>query len=202
MSRIITLLLAVLTVALHVGAADLSKHMPSTSLVLTGYNNIDSVKHAIAERGPRDIEGIWKMTGTQTLVVIEPASHPTLSGTGFEALQIVIISSPRKSMRPGTILGYAVPTARPGYYDACIYTTKVRAILQKHRRFTLHLYDDEQHLSMTPVKSRLNFSVRHTLRFLFRAGISIRNNNNDESFDGFIKQYPEPEGKPRHPVYL
>ena len=156
---------------------------------------------AIDDRGPADIDGIWKMAGSQTIVAIEPATHPSLSGAGFEAYQIVILSSPRKSMRPGTVLGYATPTARPGYYDACIYTTKVRALLQKHLRFTLHMSDDRLHLSMTPVKSRLSFSLRHTLRFLFRAGVSIRNND-DESHDGFIKQYPEPEGKPQRPVYL
>lgn len=202
MQRQITIILAVLTTLFfNVGAADLSKHIPDTSPVLTGYADLDSVKLAIDSQGPQGIEGLWKMAGTQALVVIEPATHPNLAGAGFRALQIVIVTSPRKSMRPGTVLGYAVPTARPGYYDACIYTTKTRALLHKHRRFTLHLADD-RHLSMTPQKPRLRFSLRHTLRFLVSAGVSVRTTDTEESLDGFIKEYPAPDGKPYSPIYL
>jgi len=200
MSRHLTLFSALLAICITARAADLSKHMPATSPVLQGYNDIDSVKLAIDMRGPDDIEGIWKMAGTQTTVVIEPATTPTLSGAGFEAYQIVIVSSPRKSMRPGTVLGYIVPTARKNYYEARIYTSKTRAILQKHRRFTLNLTDD-RHMSMTANKAPWRINLRHTLRFLVRAGISTQSTD-DMGLDGFIKQYPAPEGVPDKPVYL
>lgn len=202
MLRTLTTLLSLLAAIMLARSADLAEHMPDRSPVLAGYNDIDSVRLAIDSRGASGIEGIWQLAGSQALVAIEPAAHPAVSGAGYEALQIVIVSSPRKSMRPGTVLGYATPTAREGYWEAEIYTTPMRSLLQNHRRFTLHADSDGTHLSMTPVRSALRFSLRHTLRFLFRASVSVGNRTHEESFDGFIKQYPAPEGRPTHPVYL
>lgn len=194
------LLLALPAFLMPARASDLSERIPVSSTVLPGYNDIDSIMDRIDDRGPVDIEGIWNMTASQTLVVIEPASHPSLSGAGYKAMQIVIISSPRKSMRPGTVLGYIVPTARRGYYEARIYTSNVRSILQKHRKYTLNL-TDESHLTMTPDKSPWRITLRHSLKFLLRAGIYNRQSD-EPSFDGFIKQYPSPDGPPLNPVYL
>lgn len=202
MRRCLSILFAILATITIARGADLAKHMPDRSPVLDGYNDIDSVRLAIDARGAAGIEGIWRLAGSQTLVTIEPATHPELSGAGFDALQIVIISSPRKSMRPGTVLGYAVPTARAGYWEAEIYTSKVRSLLQSHRRFTLHATDDDTHLSMTPVKSALRFNLRHSLHFLFRGSVSVGNRTHEEGFDGFIKEYPPVDGHPSRPIYL
>ncbi len=199
-TRLATILLTALSALLPVRASDLSRYIPAESPVIPGYNDIDSIKARIDNHGPSGIEGIWMMSATQTLVVIEPASDPALSGTGFHAWQIIIISSPRKSLRPGTTLGYIVPTAHRDHYEALIYTSRFRSILRRHRHYTLSL-SDESHLSMTPDKSPWNISLRHTLRFLVRAAIHTRPADNP-GHDGFIKQYPPPDGIPLNPVYL
>lgn len=199
-TRTMTILLVSIAALLHASASDLPRHIPATSCVIPGYNDIDSVKSRIDNSGPVDIEGLWLMSATQTLVVIEPATEPTLAGAGFHAWQIVIISSPRKSLRPGTTLGYIIPTARKGHYEARIYTSRYRSILQKHRGYTLDL-TDESHLTMTADKSPWRITLHHSLKFLFRAAVSTRPIDSPTD-EGFIKQYPYPDGQPLKPVYL
>ncbi|MBD5179912.1 MAG: hypothetical protein HDT01_01280 [Bacteroidales bacterium] len=199
--RCMFMLLATLAGVVNVNAADnLDGIMPSRSQLLVGYNNIDSVRHTIDTRGAVDIEGIWQLSSGQTTVVIEPCSESSINNTGLKCLQIVVISSPRRSIRPGTVLGYISPTARAGYYDARLYTDNVRSLLQRHRRFTLKL-SDEGHLSMEPVKQNWKLNLRHTFNFLFRASVTSQATE-DNGTEGFSKLYPLPGIKPLAPVYL
>lgn len=201
-SRVMTMtLLVTIAALLPAMASDLPRHIPATSHVIPGYNDIDSVRSRIDNSGPVDIEGLWLMSATQTLVVIEPATEPSLAGAGFHAWQIVIVSSPRKSLRPGTTLGYIIPTARKKHYEARIYTSRHRSILQKHRGYTLDL-TDESHLTMTADKSPWRITLHHSLKFLLRAAISTRPADAAPANEGFIKQYPYPDGQPLIPVYL
>lgn len=199
-SCIITLLLS-LSGVVNVNAADtLDALIPSRSKILTGYCNLDSVRHSIDTRGAIGIEGIWQLTPDQTTVVIEPCTDPAILNTGIRCLQIVVTSSPRRSIRPGTVLGYMIPMARAGHYDARLYTDNVRSLLQRHRRFTINLTDDG-HLSMVPVKQNWKLSLRHTFNFLFRAYLSSQVND-DTNSEGFVKIYPTTGIKPLSPVYL
>lgn len=180
--------------------SDLSRVIPSASPRLEGYDDLDSIVAAIDNRGVSGIEGLWLMSETQALVSIEPAASGAVNGRGIHLYQIVLVSSPRKALRPGTVLGYLQPSGRAGAYEGRMYTGKYRSLLQRHRPFVFNL-TDECHLTVKSVKSPFRFSLRHTFNFLFRGGVYLRNID-DESTDGFIKQYPLPEGKPMQPVYL
>lgn len=198
MRRLLCILLALISMIM--GAETLDKLIPSHSPILSGYNDIDSVKLGIDQRGVAGIEGIWELAGTQSIVVIEPCTMPSINATGIHCLQIVVVSSPRRSTRPGTVLGYMIPTARAGYYDARLYTTSLRSVLQNHRRYTMRLTDDA-HLSMTPVKSRWRVTLRHSFNFLVRAGIT-QQPSEDNQTEGFVKLYPLNGLTPLKPVYL
>lgn len=197
---ILTVLLTLAGVV-NVNAVDtLDALMPKRSKILSGYCDLDSIRFYIDTRGAKGIEGIWQLSPDQTTVVIEPCTDSAIMNTGIKCLQIVVISSPRRSIRPGTVLGYMLPTARAGRYDARLYTDNVRSLLQRHRRFTVNLTDDG-HLSMAPVKQNWKLSLRHTFNFLFRAYLSSQVND-DVSDDGFVKIYPTTGIKPLSPVYL
>lgn len=194
-------LLAVITIHSNIQASDtLDDLIPPQSQLLTGYHNIDSVHRVIDRRGATGIEGIWQLASNQTTVVIEPCTNPAINHTGIQCLQIVVANSPRRSIRPGTVLGYMIPTARAGYYDARLYTCNVRSLLQQHRRYTMHLTDDG-HLSMTPVKQSWKLNLRHSFNFFFRASVTPQSQE-DHATKGFVKIYPRTGLKPLSPIYL
>lgn len=199
MLRRLLFILMVLTSAM-IGAETLDKLIPSHSSVLSGYADVDSVRRSIDERGASDIEGIWEIAGSQNMIVIEPCTDQKITHTGIKCLQIVLLSSPRRSIRPGTVLGYIIPSARAGYYDARLYTENIRSVLQRYRRFTMRLTDDG-HMSMSAVKPAWRLTLRHTFNFLVRAGIS-QQQVQDHLMEGFIKLYPTAGIKPLKPVYL
>lgn len=205
MLRLATLITAAVLVSLAMAAADLSGHIPPASPRLDGYCDVDSIRARIDSRGVCDpVEGLWQLASSQAVVLIEPATHPALSGAGFRALQMVVVSSPRKSTRPGTVMGYLVPAARDGVYDAEIYTTLSRGLLSRHARHRLDLAD-RRHLTVTPAKSRLRVGLRHTFNFLIRSWVSVSNHDGGGTAsapDGFIRLYPLTDGKPLTPVYL
>lgn len=192
------ILIALMTGVMN--AETLDNLIPRHSTVLDGYNDIDSIKAIIDQRGPAGIEGIWELAGTQSTVVIEPCTAPSIIHSGIDCLQIVVIASPRRSIRPGTVLGYMTTSAKAGTYDARLYTENIRSVLQSHRRYIMQLSDDG-HMSMTAVKPAWRLTLRQTFKFLIRAGIT-RQNDEKSSTEGFIKQYPPTGIKPLKPVYL
>ena len=204
MAKLIITLSAAIVVTLTTMAADLSKYIPSTAPMLECYDNLDSLKVELSHRPLTDIEGLWQMTQNNSIVIIEPATLPDLTIAGGDVWQIVLVSSPRKSLFPGTVLGYITPSARKDRFDAWMYTTGAYGVLKHHSRLTLDL-TDELHISLIKPKSKWRATVRHSFYFLFRASVSARTNGSDidnTPIDGFIKLYPAANGKPLKPVYL
>ncbi|MCM1450158.1 MAG: hypothetical protein NC082_07430 [Clostridiales bacterium] len=198
--RTVTVILVLFMTVHMMWSVDLARLVPSMSQRLTGYEDVDSVMASIDRRGAAGIEGLWLMSGSQSLVSIEPVTDPSITRGSYNLMQIVLVSSPRKALKPGTVLGYLQPAGKAGSYDGRLYTGKYRSLLQRHRQFAFTL-TDEGHLTVKKGKSPLRFSLRHTFNFLFRAGVYMRDADN-ESTEGFIKQYPWPGGKPLTPVYL
>ncbi len=200
MSRIITILTVAMIASFAIMATDLSHYIPSAPPVYKGYNDIDSIKAVIRTRPLSQIEGLWLIADNQTTVVVEPAATPQINQPNYNAFQVVLISSARKAIRPGTVLGYIAPAGQPGKYNAYFYAHGKQKILSKLEQFQLTMPDDS-HIGMTSSKPKWRVSLRHTFKLLFRATIS--NTNDDQRVtDGFIKLYPAPAGRPVEPIYL
>lgn len=202
MIKHLILILAILVSQAGIARNLLQDLMPSHSPVLQGYHDIDSVKNCISQRPLNSIEGLWQLSGSQAIVVIEPTTSPQLSipGSNITIYQIVIVTSPRKSVRPGTVLGYFTQSGRDHVYDSYLYTSRIRSALKNYKRYTLSLSSDDHFIAMTPIKSRWHLSLRHSFNFLMRAYVS---NNDVESPapEGLIKLFPV-NGKPLTPIYL
>lgn len=203
MKRLLTSLTAVMVVIVTTMAADLSRYIPSAPPRFDGYRDIDSVKAVMASRQLAPVEGLWMIADNQATIAIEQADSPAeISQPGFSAYRIVLVSSVRKALRPGTVLGYLAPTGRSDTFDAYIYTSGVRSLLSGTEHYTVTMPDDS-HLYLSSNKPKLRLNLRHTFRLLLRATVSGSARYDDEkSTEGFIKLYPTPPGRPLKPIYL
>ncbi|MDE7387208.1 MAG: hypothetical protein K2N28_08750 [Muribaculaceae bacterium] len=206
MKRLLTSLTAVMVVIVTALAADLSRYIPSEPPVHRGYNDIDSVKAALASRQLSPVEGLWTIGGNQAVIVIEPATSPAdLSQPGITAYRVVLVSSVRKALRPGTVLGYLAPDGHADTFDALIYTSGIGSLLSGTEHYTATLTADGAHLNLSSDKPRLRLTLRHTFKLLLRATVSgsVRPSDGDrQSTEAFTKLYPPPPGRPSRPVYL
>lgn len=208
MKRLLTSLTAVMAVTLTAVAADLSRYIPSAPRVHRGYNDIDSVKAVLASRQLSPVEGLWMIGGNQAVIAIEPADTPAeISQPGFTAYRIVLVSSVRKALRPGTVLGYLASDGHTGTFDTCIYTSGISSLLSGTEHYTATLTADGAHLNLSADKPRrLRLTLRHTFKLLLRATVSgsVRpsDGGDGQSTEAFTKLYPAPAGRPLKPVYL
>ncbi len=185
-------------------AQSFDRFVPPSSEIIDGHGDITAAKGIIDRLPLHHIEGIWQTTADGARVMIERWDGddcPLIPGENT-VYRLIIISSPRKSLRPGTVMGYAVPTARKGYYDARIYSRQVKNRLSAPKRYTLKLTDDSR-LSMTPVKHGWNVRITPPrLFYLFRLSLTKQPDTRPQDLDGFTRIYPEPDGIPAEPRYL
>lgn len=202
--RLLTSLTAVMVVIGTTLAADLSRYIPSTAPVHRGYNDIDSVKALLSSRQLAPVEGLWAIADNQAVVAIEQADSPTeISQPGFVAYRIVLVSSVRKALRPGTVLGYIAPAGRQYTYDAFIYNSGARSLLSGTTHYTVTMTADGSHLNLSSDKPRWRLSLRQSFKYLLRGTISgSTTTQTEQSTEGFIRLYPAPAGRPLKPVYL
>ena len=202
-TRLYILLLLIASATGYVAAQDFARFIPDHSTVIEGFDSLAKVKEIIDRADLHHIEGLWQPTADGGRIAImrwTGSDRPVLS-EAQDIYRIIIVSSPRKSLRPGTIMGYAVATARKGYYDARIYTSQSANSLTRHRRFTLHISDDT-HLSMTPVREGWKVTFRPRLPYLFRLSVYKQESDRPRDLDGFIRIYPYSAGVPVEPRYL
>jgi hypothetical protein len=142
------------------------------------------------------------MTDDGAVIAIEqsaPLNHTQSFAHGY---RLVLIESPCRRIRPGTVMGYAVPTAKAGSYDASIYTTvDDSGLLRRARRFTLTLNDREQRLSFIKHKSDLRIDLWRLIPYLFRVSIHT-GSDRPHDLDGALRLFPESEATPINPRYL
>lgn len=179
-------------------AADFSG-IPSQSFVLGGYENRDSVELRLSQSPLHDIEGIWQFTEDGAYVVIEQAQADKMPARGIVMYQMVVLESPRLSVRPGTVMGYATLTAKADCYDAYVYTDfDGGAILSKAERFTLTLKDSR--LQFKRHKSGVKINLWRFVPYMFRYSVKTYDER-PKDLDGCIKIYPLP-ATPVYPRYL
>lgn len=193
----------ILSIALTIAAYgdNIGSIIPRHSLTLEGYESRTAIEQRLDTQPLDHVEGIWLMTSSQAVVAIEKCNDPAIVSPGMTVYQATVVTAPRKSVRPGSVLGYFVPAAGKGSYDGWFYTQSLRAVIQNSRPFKLKLEDDS-HLTLKAVKSGWRLGLGHTFRFLFRA--SVYNYSDDTApDDGFLRLYPAGyETTPLGPIYL
>ncbi len=198
MKRLI--LLPVLVFALAAVASDFLRSLPTVSTVLAGYNDVDSVAGRLAALPLCPAEGVWQMTDGGATFAIERAEPSTAHAPA--RLRMIMVRSPWRSIRPGTVLGHLEPTARPGVYEARIYSGFAqRTGLSLPRAFSLKLNDERTVMTFAPFKSPLKFNLFRLLPYMYRRAVEPQQSRPD-GLDGAVRIAPAADGHPLTPVYL
>lgn len=179
-------------------------HTPGNPQVIGGFD-IATARRLVTEYATTGLEGLWTASADGATVAIIPADAPatgTAAAPVAEAsLLIVVVDSPAPAIAPGTVLGWARPAAKPGKWDARIYTTHRGGVPDGLRPFTLTLADDN-HLTMTSARTGLRVRPRIAIPYLGRWGITERRER-EADLDGFIRIWPvSATTPPPFPTYL
>lgn len=174
--------------------------IPSTSERLKGYER-GNVETRLQSMPIGNIEGIWQFPTDGALVVIEQFTPDNYRDDEVTRYRLVVVQSPRLSVRPGTIMGYMTPSAKKGYYDARIYTAFDGGLsLSDPKKFILKLSDDAR-LSFVEHKTGIKVNLWRMVPYMFRYSISSQDNRPEE-MNGCIKIYPRETKADSAPRYL
>ena len=199
MKRLLTsLLLGAASLALS--GADFLKSLPGVSAIVSGYESADSVARRLGALPLCPIEGLWQMTDGGALFAIERAEPSTKIAPA--RLRMVMVRSPYRSVRPGTVIGHLQPTPKPGVYEARLYSDFARRSgLSVPRGFTLTLNADASTMTIEPFKFLLKVNVFRLLPYMYRRVIEPQKSRPD-GLSGAVKVAPATDGHPLSPIYL
>lgn len=199
MKRLSVFVLAVLTLLVARANGFLSE-LPQNSVLSDGYSSTDSIMARLASLPLCPIEGLWQMGGDGALFVVERAEWSTAHAPA--RLKLVMVRSPWRSIRPGTVFGHAVVTAKPRVYEARIYSENARRSgLALPRKFTLTVDADGGILTFKPFKSPFRINLFRLLPYMYRRVITPQQSRPD-GLDGAVRIFPVSAGHPLTPVYL
>ena len=198
-------ILAVLLTALSVLPAygkRLVEKLPPVSEIVTGYASADEVRQRRRQAPLHAVEGSWQFPSTGAVVAIELDES---KGEGGYAVRyrMVIIKSPQRTIRPGTVMGIIAPTAKKNVYAAEIYTSGNGGTrLRSPRGFTLTLADNA-HLSFTKNSGlKVYTNLFRLIPYLSRVSFRIYSQQHaPRDLDGCLRVYPVPV-EPVNPIYL
>lgn len=180
--------LAVLTAPAQDTRAYYSDQVPGRSETLPGYS-------ARAQRAKADsaalqgIEGIWEYPDEMMTVAIERFSSPRFSPR--IAYRIVMLESDDDQLLPGTVIGYAAPSARADKFELWIYSERDGETLLSPVSCVATLSDGSLVFTrMKELTMRYRVNLTRFLPTLFR-GISVYPQMKEERLPvGFRKIYP------------
>ena len=168
--------------------------------VLTGYSTVDSVAARLGQWPLCPVEGIWQMAADGAVFAVERET-PSATETMPRELRLTIIRSPHRRVRPGSVMGTARPTVKPGVYEATL-NTRIADLggLELPRRFLLTLNADGTALTMEPYKSSVKVNLLRLVPYLYRV-VRVQDSR-PRGLDGAVRIYPVPAVNPLTPVYL
>lgn len=186
---------------LMASASDFLRSLPEISTVIDGYIDTDSVGRRIRALPACPAEGVWQMTAAGGAIFAIERDEPT-TDVAPTRLRMIMIRSPWRSIRPGTLIGHLEPTAQAGVYEARIYSsTAQRTGLNIPKAFTLKLNSEATILTFVPFKSPLKINLFRLLPYMYRRVIEPQKSRPD-GLDGAVKIAPQTDGHPLSPVYL
>lgn len=200
--HIIIIILALLAAPAAM-ANDFLRALPAMSTVLTGYECADSVKARMAAQPLGAVEGLWQMLDGGALVALERHIDPSLPAMAQPGTyRLVMVKAPTRLVRPGTLLGHVCATAKPGVFEARIYTDFARESgLGVARTFYLHLAADGSVLTFKPQKSRLKVNPFALLPYMYRRVFRLQDNRPDD-LNGACRVFPPSSSPMFGPRYL
>lgn len=177
---------------------------PEKSWRLTGIDTA-AARQLITEYATTGLEGLWVASEDGGTVAILPAGAPGMATPADMRADItvlfVIVEAASPTLDPGTVFGWAEPTAKPDKWDAYLFTDQRGETLCMPRRFTLTRTDD-CHLSLASAETGIKLRPRFSIPFLGRWGISFTNDR-ERDLDGFIRIWPPSAlTPPLTPTYL
>ena len=175
---------------------DTFESIPDTSQQLSGYER-DSVTNRLRALPLHDIEGLWQWVEDGAIIAIER----DFINEAITRYRMVIVESPQRSIRPGTVMGYLTTTAKRGNFDARIYTDNdLTGLLSKTKSFNIVMSDDT-HFSITSYREGISVNLWRLIPYMYRINISTKSNR-PQGLDGCIKIFPPSTSKPQNPRYL
>ena len=177
--------------------------MPMASTRYPGEWHTDSVKARLNCLPLDQLEGLWRMSADGALLAIERWDNTSAPATDLNSgYRIVMVKSPSRHPRPGTLVGYASATAKAGVYEARIYTSLTdRLTLERPRRFMIHLNGQENRFALRPVRTSIKMNLWRILPYMFRYSIQVKSNRPDD-VDGATRVFPRSDSEPLTPRYL
>lgn len=189
-----------LFVAISASAGGFLKSLPKVSAVLPGYEGADSVAARLSELPLCHAEGLWQMIDGGALFAIERVQPST--DLAPAQMRMVMVRSPWRTVRPGTVIGHLQPTAKPGVYEARLYTDfALRTGLSIPRGFTLTLNSEGSMMTIEPFKFFLKINVFRLLPYMYRRVVEPQQSRPSD-LSGAVKVAPATDGNPLSPVYL
>ncbi len=186
--------------AFCISGQNVLKELPSVSPVLSGYTR-ESAERNLRESGPHRIEGIWQFTDDGATMTIERFTPTENHGDESTAYRIVLLRSPNRALRPGTVMGYLYQSSKSGVYLARIYTSSHNGSkLSAAKDFTITLTENDSHLTLARQRDKYSVNVWRMLPYMFRYTVK-RNTPSDANLHGCIKLFPQPSS-PIEPIYL
>lgn len=169
---------------------------------LEGYRSRAEIVARMSQQPMVGIEGIWRFPATGQTIVIERDDRDAMR------FRIVAVTSDGMAagLDDGTLLGYAVATARNGAYDATLSAIDPDGSLRsdavskgRNMRFTLDLAGGR--LSFTPVKRGVRVNWWRLFPYMFRFSVRAYDDRR-KGLDGCIRVWPrdlsEPPYQPRY----
>lgn len=169
---------------------------PDIAVVAQGYD-METARARLDSLPLQPIEGLWSYVDERMTFVIEQdrGSSSALDNAlgAMPAYRIVMVECDDMSVLPGTVVGYAEPTAVPEKWKLWLYTQRSNLTLAAPMECVATLGGSNNTLTFEKpnwhVKLRVNFA--RFLPSLFR-GVSIMPEINKENApSGFRKIYPE-----------
>ena len=165
-----------------------------------GYGSREEIVERLSRLPLVEIEGIWQFPATGQMIVIEREDR---EGMRF---RVVACSSSGIGLENGTLLGYVVPSAKTGVFDATLAEIKPDGSLRsdpfskkRTSRFTLNLSGGR--LSLTPVSRGLRVNWWRLFPYMFRYSVRAYDDRR-KGLDGCIRLWPrdlsEPPYQPRY----
>lgn len=181
--------------------------IPQKSWVIAGFND-STARAAIGESPAGPAEGIWQATADGARVALVAGDVAGLwradmgeaPYSGVRRLLMVILDSTRPGLRPGTVMGWATPSATPGKWEAQIFTRTDGRELDTPRKFTLTLAD-ANHISFAAASSGFKLRLWKLIPYFFRSALT--ETPEKEGHEGLLRLWPPPaDAPPLTPVYL
>lgn len=145
------------------------------------------------------VEGIWQFPATGVEVAIVRRQAESVADADNRVYDMIVVNTPNRSVRPGTVMGAIVPSGSRGEYDARIYTKMIGSRPAMPSKFTLSLSGDDSTFELKPVRGRMVYNLWRLLPYLWR--YAVYPSREPTKTDGCVRIYPNPP-LPFEPVYF